>query len=272
MSLFRVDGKPLGLKTKWILGLLPFLFVAVFYIHGSVKRHQENPKDKVLPNVTQLIEGAKEVVRYDPDIEGRMILIDTLISLKRLFLALFFATCLSLFFGVNMGAFRPIESLSYPFISLLAKMNPLTLLPILFILLGVVGEAPKITLIVLGVFPTMTMDIYMRAKELPRQILIKAYSLGASSMEVAYKVLMGALWPKVLDALRLALGPAGVFLIAAEAISAESGLGYRIYIVQRQLNMSVILLYVFWIALIGYSLDLLIQRWIAWRYPWYKKE
>ena len=56
--------------------------------------------------------------------------------------------------------------------------------------------------------------------------------------------------------MRLALGPAWLFLIAAEAIASESGLGYRIFLVRRYLAMDVILPYVAWITLLAFLIDL----------------
>ncbi|MBM4228422.1 MAG: ABC transporter permease, partial [Gammaproteobacteria bacterium] len=59
---------------------------------------------------------------------------------------------------------------------------------------------------------------------------------------------------------RLSLGGAWLFLIAAEAIAAESGLGYRIFLVRRYLAMDVILPYVAWITLLAALTDLLMAR------------
>ncbi len=55
--------------------------------------------------------------------------------------------------------------------------------------------------------------------------------------------------------MRLSLGPAFLFLISAEAIAADAGLGYRIFLVRRYLAMDVILPYVAWITLLAYLMD-----------------
>jgi len=54
---------------------------------------------------------------------------------------------------------------------------------------------------------------------------------------------------------RLSLGRVFLFLISAEAIAAESGLGYRIFLVRRYLAMDVILPYVAWITLLAFLMD-----------------
>jgi NitT/TauT family transport system permease protein len=64
--------------------------------------------------------------------------------------------------------------------------------------------------------------------------------------------------PRLLEAVRLSLGPAFLFLIAAEAIAADVGLGYRIFLMRRYLAMDIILPYVVWITLIAFILDWLL--------------
>ena len=69
--------------------------------------------------------------------------------------------------------------------------------------------------------------------------------------------------------IRLSLGSAWLFLIAAEAISAESGLGYRIFLIRRYLAMDVILPYVAWITLLAFLMDFALRRFTQIAYPWY---
>jgi NitT/TauT family transport system permease protein len=64
------------------------------------------------------------------------------------------------------------------------------------------------------------------------------------------------LWPRLIDSLRLSMGSAWLFLIAAEAIASTEGLGYRIFLVRRYLAMDVILPYVVWITLLAVLTDL----------------
>jgi NitT/TauT family transport system permease protein len=67
---------------------------------------------------------------------------------------------------------------------------------------------------------------------------------------------------------RLALGPAWLFLIAAEAIASTEGLGYRIFLVRRYLSMDVILPYVAWITLLAVITDWLLVRLSQAVSPW----
>jgi NitT/TauT family transport system permease protein len=72
----------------------------------------------------------------------------------------------------------------------------------------------------------------------------------------------------LLDSLRLSLGPAWVFLISAEAIASDEGLGYRIFLVRRYLAMDIILPYVAWTALLAVAFDLILRSLSRRLYPW----
>jgi NitT/TauT family transport system permease protein len=144
---------------------------------------------------------------------------------------------------------------------------PLAILPILFIMLGL-GEVAKIALIVIGVAPCIARDLSLRAGELPSEQLIKAQTLGASSWQLVARVILPQMWPRLIDTLRLSMGSAWLFLIAAEAIASEQGLGYRIFLVRRYLAMDVILPYVVWITLLAYLMDWGLKVLRSRAFPW----
>ncbi len=114
----------------------------------------------------------------------------------------------------------------------------------------------------------MIRDLALKAMELPREQIIKAETLGGSSWQIALRVVLPQILPRLITALRLQLGPAFLFLIAAEAISSDSGLGYRIFLVRRYLSMDVIFPYVAWITLIAVLTDTLLDRLRIALFPW----
>jgi NitT/TauT family transport system permease protein len=101
----------------------------------------------------------------------------------------------------------------------------------------------------------MVRDLWQRVSEIPEEQWIKAQTLGASSLQLALRVILPQTVPRLIDTVRLSLGPAWLFLISAEAISATSGLGYRIFLVRRYLAMDIILPYVAWITLLAFAMD-----------------
>jgi NitT/TauT family transport system permease protein len=104
--------------------------------------------------------------------------------------------------------------------------------------------------------------------ELPAEQLIKAQTLGASTWQIITRIVLPQTWPRLIDALRLTLGSAWLFLIAAEAIAATEGLGYRIFLVRRYLAMDVIIPYVVWITLLAVASNWLLGRLRASAFAW----
>jgi NitT/TauT family transport system permease protein len=263
----KIVGTPLANRWRILLGVIPIVVLLGLYAWVSHQRQLENPMDRLTPGLTQLRAGLSEITTPDKRTETVWIVVDTAASLERLAKGMGAGLSIAIVLGLLMGIFSTARALFSPIVTALAKIPPLALLPIIFILLGV-DESSKIVLIALGIAPTLANDVALTAAAIPRETVVKAYTLGATTTEVALKVILPQIVPRILDSIRLTVGPAWVFLIAAEAISSDSGLGYRIYVVQRQLAMNVILPYVVWIAILGMAMDYglywLSRRW----YPW----
>ena len=102
-------------------------------------------------------------------------------------------------------------------------------------------------------------SLALRTEEIPHEEIIKAQTLGASTWQIMARVVVPQMMPRLIDSVRLSLGAAWLYLIAAEAIAAESGLGYRIFLMRRYLAMDVILPYVAWITLLAFTLDFILR-------------
>jgi NitT/TauT family transport system permease protein len=250
------------------LAALPFLLLIAAYLLGSNARLEANPDDKLLPAMSTLVDTVHSYAFEEDKRSGEVLLwLDTWASLRRILIALGISAAIGLTVGLAIGAIPYVRALAAPFVAAVSMIPPLAILPVLFIVLGL-GEVAKVALIVIGVAPIITRDVALRAGELPTEQLIKAQTLGASSWLLSARVILPQLWPRLIDAVRLQLGCAWLFLIAAEAIASTEGLGYRIFLVRRYLAMDVILPYVVWITLLAFLMDWLLR--IARRrlFPW----
>ncbi len=247
---------------------IPFALVLLAYALGSEARRAVNPADKLLPAPTQIVETATRLVS-EPDRRSGIILFwqDTASSLRRLALGVGIAAGLGLLFGLSIGLLPLARTSLAGFVAVLSMIPPLAILPILFIVFGL-GEVSKVALIAIGITPFLIRDLSARTAELPFEQLVKAQTLGASSLAIALRVALPQVMPRLIQAVRLSLGPAWLFLIAAEAIASQDGLGYRIFLVRRYLAMDVILTYVIWITVIAFTLDWLLARASRRFYPW----
>lgn len=263
-----IHAQPTG-GLRWALALIPFLLLAVVYAAASWQRQQENPADKVLPPASRMVD-AVERLAFEPDARSGDYVLwrDTGASLKRLALGLGLAALLGLLVGLNMGVFAGMNAMGGPFVGFVSMVPPLAILPILFIALGV-GEVSKVALIVIGVAPVIARDLAGFVAQIPREQYTKALTLGASQLGLVWRVLLPQVWPRLIESVRLSLGAAWLFLIAAEAIASDDGLGYRIFLVRRYLAMDVILPYVLWITLLGYAIDFGLRMLLRRVFPWY---
>ena len=243
------------------LGALPFIILAFVYVIASNLRTAHNAQDKLLPTPSALAQTLHNYAFEEDQRSGaRLLWLDTGASLKRILIALALSAAIGLVFGVMTGVIPLARATLSPFIAALSMIPPLAVLPILFIVLGL-GEVAKIALMVIGITPVIVRDLALRAGELPTEQLIKAQTLGASTWQLIVRVVLPQIWPRLIDSLRLTLGAAWLFLIAAEAIASTEGLGYRIFLVRRYLAMDVIIPYVVWITLLAFTMDWML-RWI----------
>ncbi|PWR21859.1 ABC transporter permease [Zavarzinia compransoris] len=265
----RAINRELRPGSRLLLGALPFAVVVIAYLIGSALRLAENPADKLLPALSSFADAIDRMA-FTADTRTGDILwwLDTAASLARLGAALAIATLISLGAGIAIGLLPHVRALFGGFIAVVSMVPPLAILPILFIMLGL-GETSKIALIVIGLAPVMIRDLALRTEELPRQQLIKAQTLGASTFGIVQRVVLPQILPRLIDSIRLNLGPAWLFLIAAEAIASESGLGYRVFLVRRYLAMDVILPYVAWITLLAFLMDVGLRKSQDRLFPWF---
>lgn len=253
---------------RFLLGVLPLVLLALVYVAVSTARHAENPREKFLPTVGAMAEQVRIMAaQVDPQTGAIPLWQDTGASLRRLGLGLAVATATTLILGLMIGVLPLLRASLGPLIATIAVVPPIAVLPILFITFGL-GETAKIVLIVVGVTPFMVRDLAAHIAAIPDEQIVKAQTLGASTWQIALRVALPQALPRLLQCLRLSLGPAWVFLISAEAIASDMGLGYRIFLVRRYLAMDIILPYVAWTALLAVALDLALLAISRRAFPW----
>ena len=250
------------------LGVLPFLALLIVYVIASQLRLADNADDKLLPSFGSMAGALHDYALVaDPRSGQYLFWADTWASLKRMGSALLISSFAGLVLALAIGSIPRVRALLSPLLSTVAMIPPLAVLPILFIVLGL-DEPAKIALIVIGILPCIARDLSLRIAELPEEQLVKAQTLGASTWQLVLRVILPQTLPRLIDSLRLNLGSAWLFLIAAEAIASTQGLGYRIFLVRRYLAMDVILPYVAWITVLAVCSDLLLRLLRARAFGW----
>jgi NitT/TauT family transport system permease protein len=257
-----------GRGSRLVLALVPFFIIALVYVIGSAERRADNPDDKLLPPVSEMATTIHRLALEPDRRSGEIVLwADTGASLRRLGIGLGIATAIGLVFGLAIGLLPFVGASLATLIAVLSMIPPMAVLPILFIVFGL-GELSKVVLIVFGVAPFLVRDLSLAVGNIPNEQLVKAQTLGASTWQLAIRVVLPQVMPRLVESVRLSLGPAFLFLISAEAIASDVGLGYRIFLVRRYLAMDVILPYVAWITLLAYVMDYALGQFARRVFPW----
>jgi NitT/TauT family transport system permease protein len=284
MSLLSINVKPNRAAT-WTLSWLLFAIGIGLYFYAAQKRHKENPDDRVVPTLAQLGAGVYQATmnpggdeEQQPGAAGQsaferfrhsMLWTDTVASSRRFFwgLGLLFPAVL---LGLHMGVFPYFGVFFLRFILFFDKIIALSVLPILFIAFGI-DELSKVMLIVIGVTPTIILDTFNLSKSVPPEQLVKGFTLGAGDFDVAYRVVLKQIWPRVLNSIRLNLKPLMLFLFAGEMIASTDGLAYRIALLRRHMGMNIIIPYVLWVAFLLFLVDLTMRLLNKKLHPWFRE-
>ena len=279
----------LSIHTKpgrtWSVALSWFLFLAgiAAYLWIGQARHRENPEERVTPTVAQMAKGMYNAVMQPAEedeqsaVEGgffekvsrSMLWKDTRATSRRFFYALVLLIP-AVILGLHMGLFPYVGQFFLRFVLFFDKIVALSLLPILFIAFGI-DELSKIMLIVIGVTPTIILDSFNLTRSVPAEQVVKAFTLGAGDFDVAYRVVLKQIAPRVLNSIRLNLKAVMLFLFAGEMIASTDGLAYRIALLRRHMGMDVIIPYVLWVALLLFLVDLGMRTVNRRLHPWFEE-
>jgi NitT/TauT family transport system permease protein len=279
MSFFRIDAQPARIPA-WVLSWFLFAAGIAIYFYAAQQRHRENPDDRVMPTIAQMTRAfqdaaAKPVEGEDASqtlwsrLRGSMLATDTLATARRFLIsvALLFPAVL---LGLHMAMFPYFGAFFLRFFQFFDKIVALSLLPILFIAFGI-DELSKIMLIVIGVAPTIILDTVNLTRSVPREQIVKGFTLGAGDFAITYRIVLKQIWPRVLNSIRLNLKAVMLFLFAGEMIASTDGLAYRIALLRRHMGMDTILPYVLWVALLLFAVDLAMSTLNRKLHPWFQE-
>ncbi len=280
MSFFRIDAQPARLPA-WVLSWFLFAVGITAYFYAAEQRHHENPDDRVMPTVTQMVRAFQDAAVKPAEgtealegpawarVRASMLATDTLATARRFLIsvALLFPAVL---LGLHIAMFPYMGAFFLRFFQFFDKIVALSLLPILFIAFGI-DELSKIMLIVIGVAPTVILDTVNLTKSVPREQIVKGFTLGAGDFAITYRIVLKQIWPRVLNSIRLNLKAVMLFLFAGEMIASTDGLAYRIALLRRHMGMDTILPYVLWVALLLFVVDLGMSTLNKKLHPWFQE-
>jgi len=249
---------PISPTARLGLGLLFFaLFVAAWSLAtfgGFV------PRLFLADPATMLAEGWDLMVRQNFSA-------DIAITVWRVVGGFLIAALMAVPLGILMGAYKPVEALFAPFVSFARYLPASAFIPLLILWAGI-GEAQKLSVIVIGSVFQLVLMVATSVGEVRRDLVEAARTLGAGDRGIVLRVLLPAAAPGIAETLRLVLGWAWTYVIVAELIGSSAGIGHMILDSQALLNTGQIIFGIIVIGLIGLLSDTLFRSANRRLFPW----
>jgi NitT/TauT family transport system permease protein len=198
--------------------------------------------------------------------QGRL-LTDTWASVRVILLGFIISSAMAVPLGILMGGFRIVQAAIEPTINFIRYLPVTSMVPLLILWVGI-GIEQKVSVILIGTFFQQVVMIADVAARVPSDLINVSYTLGADRRRVITRVLVPATLPGVVDTLRVTMGWAWTYLVVAELVAANSGLGYLSLQAMRGFRVDVIFLAIFVIGFLGMTMDFMFRGVRRWCLPW----
>jgi NitT/TauT family transport system permease protein len=180
------------------------------------------------------------------------------ISTLRVWAAFVLAAAMAIPIGILMSSYRIVGAALEPTIDFIRYLPVPALVPLSIIWFGV-GENTKIFLLWLGTFFQLVLLVADDMRRVPQEYVEIAFTLGAKPRRVLIDVALRAMGPSLVDNLRITLGWCWTYLIIAEIVAADSGLGFVIWSARRYVKTPEVMAGVVAIGVIGLVTDQLLR-------------
>src|SRR6188474_3105302 len=205
-----------------------------------------------------ILPSPAEVIRSFPSLLNERALLQSIAAtLKRVLIGFGLATVVGVPLGIIAGSWRVVEAGAAP-IALFGRNLPVAALIPLTILWFGIDETQKTMFIFIATVPFVYSDAAAAIASVPDRYIETAQTLGASSFQIVTKVLVALALPQIYSSLRHLFGLAFGYIMLAELINAEHGLGYLLMTSQRRGLSEHIILILIIIGLLAYGIDRLL--------------
>lgn len=183
----------------------------------------------------------------------------TVASLFRVTAGFYLATILGVPLGIFLGRNQTASQLFNPVINFLRPISPLAWIPLAMLWFGI-GDKPAVFLIFLSSFFPIVVATAIAVRSINETYFQVAANFDFSRYEVLSKIVVPAIIPSIITALRLTITIAWIVVVAAEMIAVQSGLGYLILDSRNGLRMDYVMDGMIVIGIIGLILDYIMRR------------
>jgi NitT/TauT family transport system permease protein len=253
-ALFAIRVPPPALISK-ALGLGAVGLVILFWWLATLGA---TPESRLISPV--ILPSPTEVVRSFPSLwTERALLASIVATLQRVFIGFGLAALIGVPLGILAGSWRVFDAASAP-LAIFGRNVPVAALIPLTILWFGIEETQKVMFLFVACAPFVFTDTVRAITSVPDRYVETAQTLGASQLQIVTKVLITLALPDIYGSLRALFGMAFGYIMLAELINAEHGLGYLLSTSQRRGLSEHIILILFIIGFIAFLID----RFLLW--------
>lgn len=180
------------------------------------------------------------------------------ISVYRVMLSFAVASLVAVPLGIAMGAFKSVEAFFNPFVSAWRYLPAPSFIPILLMWFGT-GDLPKLALLFIGVVWFLTTLVMDHARSVRTELIETALTLGGNRMQILWTVVVPAVMPNVVIAMRQMLAMSWTYLVIAEIVASSNGIGAMMMRAKRFLHTDEIIAGILVIGVLGLCFDYLFR-------------
>jgi NitT/TauT family transport system permease protein len=243
--------KPIPRTTSFVLGIAVWV---VFFLAWHVAVVTESVNTLLVP-----APGTVLATIVNLFVEGDFIK-DIGISIYRILVSFLLACAVAVPIGILMGTYARTEAFVNSFVSAWRYLPAPAFIPILLMWLGT-GEGPKIALLFIGVVFFLITLIMDYTKQVRIELIETSLTLGASENQVLWSVIIPAVMPNIITAMRQMLAVSWTYLVIAEIVASTTGIGAMMMRARRFLHTDEIMAGIVIIGILGLMFDLLF-RWL----------
>lgn len=249
MALRQITPQPLrGLAGVFTIGVA--LLVWWFITSGAVNE-ERIVSPAVLPSPVEVVESFPSLLNE------RDLLASIAASMRRVLIGFGLAIVVGVPLGILAGSWRLFEAGGAPF-ALFGRNVPIAaLIPLTLMWFGI-DESQKVLFIFIACMPFVYIDTVTAISGVPDRYVETAQTLGASELQIVRKVLVPLAMPEVYSGLRALFGLAFGYIMLAELVNAEHGLGRLLLDSQRRSIPQHVILILIIISLLAYGIDRLL--------------
>ena len=249
--------------TRAVIGAVAMAGVLVAWWLATMGAGAE---DRLISPV--ILPSPAEVVRSFPSLlNDRALLQSIAATLRRVLVGFGLAVVFGVPLGIAAGAWRVLEAAAAP-LALFGRNLPVAALIPLTILWFGIDETQKVMFIFIACVPFVYSGAVAAVANVPQRYVETAQTLGASSFQVVMKVLVALAIPEIYNSLRHLFGLAFGYIMLAELINAQHGLGYLLMTSQRRGLSEHIILILLIIGLVAYGIDRVLYRFQRGLFPY----